>query len=243
VPEDLVYLYSESKRIIERQLAFWIHVAFYVGVNLTLCLINFLATPEFLWFFFPVLSWGLAVYFHFLFSQVFHESNIQKWKRALRSKRKTEALVLFWIHAASYFGVNLFLVALNILTGSKNFWALWPIAGWSIGLLTHGLCLWIFVDKYFKQVASRIQSQDLIEARVYLWVHVFTFTITNGVLLLINFFFFQRYLFNFWVFVGWGIGLFCHWLWLAANRGHRIKKWKQQKALELMEQLRSQHNI
>lgn len=241
--EDPLRLYTESKRIIERQLAFWVHVAFYVGVNLILGIVNILSTPQFPWSLFPLLSWGLALYFHFIFGLVFHEGNVQKWKRALRSKRKAEALVILWIHAACYLGVNLFLVALDIITGNKRFWSIWPILGWGVGLLTHALCVWVFVDKYFKPIAARIQSEDLIEARVYFWVHFFTFTATNTVLFVINLLFFRRYLFSFWVFVGWGIGLFCHWLWLAANRGHRIKKWKQKKALELMNQLQNNRNI
>ena len=241
--EDRHQLYTESKKIIERQLSFWIHFAIFVGVNLILCIVNFISNPHLLWFFYPLVSWGLALYFHFLFGLVFHEANLQKWKRLLRSKRKAEAIVLFWVHAASYIGVNIFLVAIDLISGDKFFWSIWPILGWGVGLLTHGLCVWVFVDRYFKGIASKIQSQDLIEARVYLLIHFFTFLITNSVLFTINLIFFQRYKFSFWVCVGWGIGLFCHWLWLAANRGHRIKKWKQRKALELMAEIEKNHNI
>lgn len=236
--EEPLHLYSRAKRIIERQLGFWIHVAFFAGVNIVLASINLIRTPHKLWFIFPLLSWGLAIYFHFLFAMVFHEENIQKWKRILHSKRKTEALVLFWLHAAFYCGVCLFLVALDRLLGDDKTWAVWPVIGWGVGLLTHGLCVWIFTDKYFKQIAAKIQSHDLIEARVYLKVHLITYAFTNSAIILLNLFLHPSYLFSLWILFGWGIGLACHWLWIVANRGHRIKKWKQQKALEMMEQLK-----
>lgn len=236
--DDSVYLYSKAKRIIERQLGFWVHFAFFAGVNLILAASNLFLTPSEPWFLYPLISWGLALYFNFIFSFVFHEENLEKWKKLMRSKRKAEARVLFWVHGASYFGVCLFLVALDLISGDLAFWSIWPILGWGIGLLTHGICVWIFTDGIFKKIAAKIQSHDLIEARVYLKVHAFTFFSTNGVLFLLNILFHPQHFYTLWVVLGWGIGLACHWLWLVANRGHRIKKWKQKRALELMEQLK-----
>jgi len=240
VDVDSHFLYSQAKRIIERQLVFWIHFAIFAGVNLTLISINLFSSPQTIWFLYPLFSWGLALYFHFIFSFVFHDENLDKWKRVRRSKRKAEAIVFFWVHVCSYVGVCLFLVAINLISGDPTFWAIWPIIGWGIGLLTHGLSAWIFTEKYFKKIAAKIQSQDLIEARVYLKVHLLTFLATNLVILFLNLLLDPQNLISLWIAVGWGIGLACHWLWIAVNRGHRIKKWKQKRALELMKQLKEE---
>jgi hypothetical protein len=42
-------------------------------------------------------------------------------------------------HAASYVGVNGGLVALWAATGGGEFWPIWPMGGWGIGLAAHGL--------------------------------------------------------------------------------------------------------
>jgi hypothetical protein len=43
----------------------------------------------------------------------------------------------YWEHLTSYVIVNSFLVAINLLTSSSHFWAIYPILGWGIGLAFH----------------------------------------------------------------------------------------------------------
>lgn len=45
----------------------------------------------------------------------------------------------FYGHAMSYVLVNSGLVLLNLLATPHEFWAIFPIIGWGIGLLSHGL--------------------------------------------------------------------------------------------------------
>ena len=53
---------------------------------------------------------------------------------AARKQAKREAA--FYRNLASYVLVNAFLVALNLLTSPDNFWAIWPLLGWGIGVVS-----------------------------------------------------------------------------------------------------------
>ena len=52
--------------------------------------------------------------------------------RRLRAKRG------FKQHLATYAVVNGFLVVLWAITGGDDFWPVWPMAGWGLGLALHG---------------------------------------------------------------------------------------------------------
>jgi len=45
---------------------FYVHISVYVIVNLGLFLINMMASPGRLWFFWPLMGWGIAVALHAL---------------------------------------------------------------------------------------------------------------------------------------------------------------------------------
>ncbi|HEX9881784.1 MAG TPA: 2TM domain-containing protein [Hyphomicrobium sp.] len=45
-------------------IGFKIHFAAYVGVNLLLLVINLLTTPNELWFFWPLVGWGIGIVAH-----------------------------------------------------------------------------------------------------------------------------------------------------------------------------------
>src|SRR6516165_5078924 len=45
----------------------------------------------------------------------------------------------FYIHLTQYVAVNTLLIAINLLTFHHHFCAIWPLLGWGIGLLSHGL--------------------------------------------------------------------------------------------------------
>jgi hypothetical protein len=48
----------------------------------------------------------------------------------------------FYIHAAAFVIGMALLVVINLLTGPP-FWVLWVLLGWSIGIVSHGLCVLI----------------------------------------------------------------------------------------------------
>jgi hypothetical protein len=45
-------------------MGFYIHLAAYVGVNLLLMIINIMTAPGDLWFKWPLVGWGIGLFFH-----------------------------------------------------------------------------------------------------------------------------------------------------------------------------------
>lgn len=44
----------------------------------------------------------------------------------------------FKAHLVPYIAVNLFLIMINLITDDDNFWAIYPLLGWGLGLFFHG---------------------------------------------------------------------------------------------------------
>ncbi|AFY56207.1 hypothetical protein Riv7116_3762 [Rivularia sp. PCC 7116] len=45
----------------------------------------------------------------------------------------------FKAHLISFLAVNVFLVVLNLTTTPRDFWAIYPLSGWGLGLFMHNL--------------------------------------------------------------------------------------------------------
>jgi len=43
----------------------------------------------------------------------------------------------FQTHLATYAGVNLLLIVINITTKPDSYWFFWPLLGWGLGVLGH----------------------------------------------------------------------------------------------------------
>ena len=66
-------------------------------------------------------------------------------QEALRlAKRKVDAKIGFFIHAAIYVTVNAILAAINLTTTPGYLWFAWAVFGWGIGLFFHGLSVYAF---------------------------------------------------------------------------------------------------
>lgn len=60
----------------------------------------------------------------------------------LLARRRAKAKLGWFSHAAIYLAVNLGLIALAVANDSH--WAVYPLLGWGLGLLMHGLSVWVF---------------------------------------------------------------------------------------------------
>lgn len=58
-------------------------------------------------------------------------------EKPLRDKK-----IDFRRHLRTYLVMSGFFIALNIMGGSDQFWAIWPILGWGIGVAMQGLSLY-----------------------------------------------------------------------------------------------------
>ena len=58
--------YQKAKERVEALRGFYIHLIVYVVVNLFLFLLNIITSPDSLWFYWPLLGWGIAIVGHAL---------------------------------------------------------------------------------------------------------------------------------------------------------------------------------
>ena len=56
--------YEKAKKRVEAKIGFYIHLSVYVVVNLLLIIINLSTSTHYLWFKWPLLGWGIGVFFH-----------------------------------------------------------------------------------------------------------------------------------------------------------------------------------
>ena len=75
--------YERAKKRVEAKIGFYIHLAVYVGVNALLIIINLASSPQYLWFKWPLLGWGIGVFFHGLSVFVFSGSQFKAVKEKM----------------------------------------------------------------------------------------------------------------------------------------------------------------
>jgi hypothetical protein len=56
--------YHKAKKQVEEIKGFYGNLVAYIVVNIFLMIINLMYSPEYLWFFWPLLGWGIGVIFH-----------------------------------------------------------------------------------------------------------------------------------------------------------------------------------
>jgi len=61
-----------------------------------------------------------------------------------RAEKRVKKKVGFYIHLFIYIVVNTMLFVINFSVSPPYFWAKWPLMGWGIGLMFHGLGVFIF---------------------------------------------------------------------------------------------------
>ena len=76
-----------------------------------------------------------------------------------RATKRVRELRNFYIHAAIYVVVNTGLVLLDLAQGDGLQWAQWVIFGWGIGLVVHGVSVFIFESRS----AARWEARKIAE--------------------------------------------------------------------------------
>jgi hypothetical protein len=72
------------------------------------------------------------------------------------ARRRAKAKLGFWGHATVYVAVNAALVAISLATGRH--WAVYPLLGWGLGLMLHGVSVWLFAPG--NQVLERMVERE-----------------------------------------------------------------------------------
>ncbi len=77
----------------------------------------------------------------------------QKYKIA---RARVEAKIGFYIHAGIYLLVNVLLIAINLSTSPGEYWFIYPLGGWGLGLLLHFILV-------FSQFSTRDWQKRMID--------------------------------------------------------------------------------
>lgn len=79
-----------------------------------------------------------------------------------RAQRRVAMRMGFYTHVLVYAVVNGGLFVLNISQGGP-LWSFWPMAGWGIGLLAHGLATWFSLNG--EGMRERMLTQEIERLR------------------------------------------------------------------------------
>lgn len=60
-----------------------------------------------------------------------------------QAKKRAEAKLGFYIHAAIFLIVNVILIIVDLVTSPDKHWFYWPLLGWGVGLLGHGALVFL----------------------------------------------------------------------------------------------------
>lgn len=63
----------------------------------------------------------------------------EEYEKYQRAKKQVDEIKGFYGNLVSYIVVNLFLMFINLRYSPEYLWFLWPMLGWGIGLLFHGM--------------------------------------------------------------------------------------------------------
>jgi len=67
--------YQKAKKKVQARLGFKAHLAVYLVVNAILIGVNFISSPDYLWFIWPLMGWGIAIFWHAMRIFVFNKES------------------------------------------------------------------------------------------------------------------------------------------------------------------------
>ncbi|MCD6528970.1 2TM domain-containing protein [Candidatus Bathyarchaeota archaeon] len=75
--EEYKRAYREMRKEEEKR-GFVVHLIVYILVNGMLIAVNLLYSPEVIWFFYPLIGWGIGISMHYLFAVRFLEKTLKE---------------------------------------------------------------------------------------------------------------------------------------------------------------------
>lgn len=72
-----------------------------------------------------------------------------------RARRRVREIRAFYLHLAVFVAVNTLLHVINLVAAPRVYWAFWPLFGWGIGLLAHGLATYRWMPFLGKEWEKR----------------------------------------------------------------------------------------
>lgn len=93
------------------------------------------------------------------------QTNYNEEERYYQAKKRVEEIRGFYGNLASYIVVNVFFIILNLATSPSYLWFFWPMLGWGIGVLFHGLSVFKVAPFFGKDWEERKMKQFMDEER------------------------------------------------------------------------------
>ena len=79
------------------------------------------------------------------------ETNYQEEERYFQAKKRVEEIKGFYGNLIAYIAVNIGLMVINLLTSPEYLWFFWPMLGWGIGVLFHGMKVFNYMPFFGKE--------------------------------------------------------------------------------------------
>jgi hypothetical protein len=83
-----------------------------------------------------------------------------------RARRRVHQIRGFYVHATVYALVNALLVAVNLTTSAAHLWFVWPLLGWGVGVLAHGVSVFgaggIWGREWEERKIRELQQRDRV---------------------------------------------------------------------------------
>jgi hypothetical protein len=79
-----------------------------------------------------------------------------------KAKKKVESIKGFYGHLFPYITVNLVLLFINLKYSPQNLWFFWPLLGWGLSVVMHGLVVFDCVP-FFNKEWEQKKIQRFIE--------------------------------------------------------------------------------
>jgi 2TM domain len=89
------------------------------------------------------------------------ETNFNQDERYFRAQKRVKEIKGFYGNLTSYVIVNAFLIFINLKTDPSNLWFVWPLMGWGIGILMHGLRVFNYMPFLGKDWEERKMNELL----------------------------------------------------------------------------------
>jgi len=77
-----------------------------------------------------------------------------------QAKMRAGAKLGFYIHFGIYMAVNALLAIVNLLTLPGNLWFVWPLAGWGVGVVIHGLVVFATTSRITERMIAKELKRD-----------------------------------------------------------------------------------
>ena len=90
------------------------------------------------------------------------ENNYQEEERYFKARKRVEEIKGFYGNLIAYVVVNIGLMVLNLLTSPGYLWFFWPMLGWGIGVLFHGMKVFNYMPFFGKDWEEK-KIQEFME--------------------------------------------------------------------------------